>query len=82
MASHELDIEISRDGTVNARVVGAKGLRIATRHILRNCWTPVVVQMSLDIGYAVLTLAGLSFIGLGAQPPTPEWGTMVSSGRD
>jgi peptide/nickel transport system permease protein len=65
-----------------ARVVGAKGLRIATRHILRNCWTPVVVQMSLDIGYAVLTLAGLSFIGLGAQPPTPEWGTMVSSGRD
>ena len=65
-----------------ARAVGATGPRIAFKHILRNCWSPIIVQMSLDIGYAVLTLAGLSFIGLGAQPPTPEWGTMVSSGRD
>lgn len=66
----------------SARVAGARPLRIATLHILRNCWTPIIVQMSLDIGYAILTLAGLSFIGLGAQPPTPEWGTMVASGRD
>jgi peptide/nickel transport system permease protein len=65
-----------------ARVAGATGLRIATRHILRNCWTPITVQMSLDLGYAILTLSGLSFIGLGAQPPTPEWGSMVSIGRD
>jgi len=65
-----------------ARVAGASGLRIAVRHILRNCLTPIIVQMSLDIGYAVLTLASLSFIGLGAQPPTPEWGSMVSVGRD
>lgn len=65
-----------------ARVAGATGRRIATRHILRNCWTPIVVQMSLDLGYAILTLSGLSFIGLGAQPPAPEWGSMVSSGRD
>jgi peptide/nickel transport system permease protein len=65
-----------------ARVVGATGLRIAFKHILRNCWSPIIVQMSLDIGYAVLTLASLSFIGLGAQPPTPEWGTMISLGRD
>ena len=65
-----------------ARVAGASGFRIATRHILRNCWTPIVVQLSLDIGYAILTLSGLSFIGLGAQPPTPEWGSMVSIGRD
>jgi len=65
-----------------ARVAGAGGMRIATRHILLNCWTPVIVQMSLDIGYAILTLSALSFIGLGAQPPTPEWGSMVSLGRD
>jgi peptide/nickel transport system permease protein len=65
-----------------ARVAGASGLRIATSHILRNCLTPIIVQMSLDIGYAILTLASLSFIGLGAQPPTPEWGSMVSIGRD
>jgi peptide/nickel transport system permease protein len=65
-----------------AHVAGASGLRIAVRHILRNCLTPIIVQMSLDIGYAILTLSSLSFIGLGAQPPTPEWGSMVSIGRD
>lgn len=65
-----------------ARVAGASPFRIATRHILRNCWTPIIVQVSLDLGYAILTLASLSFIGLGAQPPTPEWGTMVANGRD
>jgi peptide/nickel transport system permease protein len=65
-----------------ARIAGASSIRIAIHHILRNCLTPIVVQMSLDIGYAILTLASLSFIGLGAQPPTPEWGSMVSIGRD
>lgn len=65
-----------------ARVSGASALRIAVHHILRNCLTPIIVQMSLDIGYAILTLSSLSFIGLGAQPPTPEWGSMVSLGRD
>jgi len=65
-----------------ARVSGASAFRITVHHILRNCTTPIIVQMSLDIGYAILTLASLSFIGLGAQPPTPEWGSMVSIGRD
>ena len=65
-----------------ARIAGASPIRIAIHHILRNCLTPIIVQMSLDIGYAILTLASLSFIGLGAQPPTPEWGSMVSIGRD
>jgi peptide/nickel transport system permease protein len=65
-----------------ARIAGASRYRIALHHILRNCLTPIIVQMSLDIGYAILTLASLSFIGLGAQPPTPEWGSMVSVGRD
>jgi peptide/nickel transport system permease protein len=65
-----------------ARVSGASAFRITVQHILRNCLTPIIVQMSLDIGYAILTLSSLSFIGLGAQPPTPEWGSMVSLGRD
>ena len=65
-----------------ARIAGASSIRIAIHHILRNCLTPIIVQMSLDIGYAILTLASLSFIGLGAQAPTPEWGSMVSIGRD
>lgn len=66
----------------SAIIAGASWWRIAVHHILRNCMTPLIVQVSLDIGYAILTLAGLSFIGLGAQPPTPEWGSMVSVGRD
>jgi len=64
------------------RLSGASRTRILTQHLLRNCTTPIVVQMSLDLGYAILTLSALSFIGLGAQPPTPEWGSMISTGRD
>jgi peptide/nickel transport system permease protein len=65
-----------------ARVAGATGRQIVLTHIVRNAMTPIVVQMSLDVGYAILTMASLSFIGLGAQPPTPEWGAMISVGRD
>ncbi|MCA9861270.1 MAG: ABC transporter permease subunit, partial [Thermomicrobiales bacterium] len=49
--------------------------------ILPNTMTPVLVKISMDIGFAILSAAGLSFIGIGAQPPTPEWGAMVSLGR-
>jgi len=74
---------LKQEAFVEAAVMSnASRRRIAFHHILRNCLTPLTVQVSLDIGYAVLTLAGLSFIGLGAQPPTPEWGSMVSIGRD
>jgi peptide/nickel transport system permease protein len=65
-----------------ARVAGASRQRVMVRHILRNCTTPIIVQMSLDVGYAILTMAALSFVGLGAQPPTPEWGSMIATGRD
>jgi len=64
-----------------ARSVGASTLRVVVRHVLPNCINPTIVQASLDAGYVILTTAGLSFIGLGAQPPTPEWGFMVSAGR-
>lgn len=64
-----------------ARAIGQTDLAIVLRHILPNAIAPIVVQATLDLGGAILTLAGLSFIGFGAQPPTPEWGVMVSEGR-
>lgn len=65
-----------------ARAAGASDAHTIRRHILPNCWTPIIVQVTLDVGYAILTTASLSFIGLGAQPPTPEWGAMVATGKD
>jgi len=64
-----------------ARAAGVGPFKIMFRHILPNCLTPILVQASLDFGSVVLTAAGLSFLGLGAQPPTPEWGLMLSIGR-
>ncbi len=65
-----------------ARVVGARHPRIMLRHILPNTVSPLIVVGSLDLGWNILAAASLSFIGLGAQPPTPEWGFMLSAGRD
>ncbi len=64
-----------------ARSIGAPRARLIFRHIVPNILTPVLVKMSMDIGFAVLTLAALGFIGLGAQPPTPDWGKMIADGR-
>lgn len=64
-----------------ARSIGARDFRIMVRHILPNCIMPVLVQASMDMGSALVTTAGLSFIGLGAQAPTPEWGALVGIGR-
>lgn len=64
-----------------ARILGAGPLRIMFLHILRNVLTPLFVQVCLDLGFAVLTLASLSFLGLGAQPPTPEWGALIAAGQ-
>ena len=74
--------EREKDHVAAAQGLGAGWPRIVFRHILPNCTTPIIVQMSLDLGYAILTLAALSFIGLGAQAPTPEWGSMIAVGRD
>jgi len=63
-----------------ARSIGAGHRRILVRHILPNSINPTIVQLTLDAGYVVLTVAGLSFIGLGAQPPSHEWGFIVSEG--
>lgn len=65
----------------SGRLLGISQVRIATRHILPNASGPVIVQASLDLGGVILTLAGLSFLGLGARDPVPEWGLMVEQGR-
>ncbi|MCU4742459.1 ABC transporter permease [Halobacteria archaeon AArc-m2/3/4] len=65
-----------------AKLVGTPPRRIARRHLLPNVINPVIVLATLNLGTVVLATAGLSFIGLGAQPPTPEWGTMLAGGRN
>ena len=65
-----------------ARSIGVGHRRILFSHILPNTLSPIIVKMSTDFGFAVLTAAALGFIGLGAQPPTPEWGAMINDGRD
>lgn len=65
-----------------ARGLGASPWRILGRHVLPGVISPVVIQVSLDMGGILLTAAGLGFIGFGAQPPTPEWGLMISEGRN
>ncbi len=64
-----------------ARATGASPLHIAHRHLLPNALGPLLVQATVDVGAVILVAAGLSFIGLGPQPPTADWGLMISSGR-
>ncbi|MGX5697305.1 ABC transporter permease [Agromyces soli] len=64
-----------------ARSIGVPAWWILPRHILRNCMTPVLVQATVDVGSVVLAAGSLAFIGLGAQPPAPDWGLMVAEGR-
>lgn len=64
-----------------AKIGGASNFRLIFRHILPNCTGPIIVQATLGVGTAILQAASLSFIGLGVQPPTPEWGGMLSQGR-
>jgi peptide/nickel transport system permease protein len=75
-------LSVKNDDYVQAaRTLGASDTRILLRHIIPNTLAPIIVKASLDAGSAILTIAALSFIGLGAVPPTPEWGAMISMGR-
>lgn len=65
-----------------ARALGAVDVKIMARHIVPNVVSPVMVRATLGMGFTVLLAASLSFIGLGAQPPTPEWGAMINEGRN
>ena len=69
-----------REFVESARVIGASRFRII-RHMIPNVIDPVIVRVSLDAGFVALTAASLSYLGLGAQPPTPEWGRMVAEGQ-
>lgn len=71
-----------QDFVTAARAIGVPHRRIILRHLLPNAIAPATVNATLDIGFVILNAAGLSFIGLGAQPPSPEWGAMLSTSRD
>lgn len=64
-----------------AKAIGTSDFEIIIKHVLPNCMAPIIVQATAGVALAILTAAGLSFLGLGIQPPTPEWGSMLSSGR-
>jgi peptide/nickel transport system permease protein len=76
-------VTIARSDFISAIVLqGASTWRILFRHIMPLCLSSLIVRLTLDMAGIILTAAGLGFLGLGAQPPTPEWGAMVSAGRD
>ncbi len=71
-------VEVNRDYVTASRVAGAGAMRQMFINILPNCLAPLIVQASLGFSNAILDMAALGFLGMGAQPPTPEWGTMLS----
>ncbi len=74
-------LEVREREHVEAAVAaGAARSRVLFKHILPLCWTPVLISATMDLGQVILLAASLSFIGLGATPPTPEWGSMISDG--
>jgi ABC-type dipeptide/oligopeptide/nickel transport system permease subunit len=65
-----------------ALVIGSRDLRILWHHVLANSWAPIIVQATVSLGITILVAAGLGFLGLGIQAPTPEWGSMLGEGRN
>ncbi|HEX5498256.1 MAG TPA: ABC transporter permease, partial [Thermomicrobiales bacterium] len=75
-------LEVKRREMIDAaRAMGASDVRIMTRHILPNILTPLIVQSTIGVGNAILLVSALGYLGLGAQPPTPEWGRMLSDAQ-
>lgn len=74
--------EMSKEYVVASRVAGAGPTRLMFQTVLPNCWAPLIVQATLGFSNAILDAAALGFLGLGAQPPTPEWGTMLADARE
>jgi len=74
--------EKTREYVTAARVAGAGSLRLMFRTVLPNCMAPLIVQATLSFSSAILDAAALGFLGMGAQPPTPEWGTMLAEARE
>jgi dipeptide transport system permease protein len=74
--------EMTKDYVTAARVIGVRSLRLMFVTILPNCMAPLIVQAALSFSTAILDAAALGFLGMGAQPPTPEWGTMLAEARE
>ena len=74
--------EMTKDYVTAARVIGVRSLRLMFITILPNCMAPLIVQAALSFSTAILDAAALGFLGMGAQPPTPEWGTMLAEARE
>jgi dipeptide transport system permease protein len=74
--------EMTKDYVTAARVIGVKSLRLMFITVLPNCMAPLIVQAALSFSTAILDAAALGFLGMGAQPPTPEWGTMLAEARE
>ena len=74
--------EMNKDYVTAARVIGVRRLRLMFVTILPNCMAPLIVQAALSFSTAILDAAALGFLGMGAQPPTPEWGTMLAEARE
>ena len=74
--------ELSKDYVIAAKVAGVRPLRLMLSTVLPNCLAPLIVQAALGVSDAILEAAGLGFLGLGAQPPTPEWGAMLADSRE
>ena len=75
-------IEQSKEYVIASRLAGASHLRLMTNTILPNCMAPLIVQATLSFSSAILDAAALGFLGMGAQPPTPEWGAMLAEARE
>jgi peptide/nickel transport system permease protein len=73
---------VDAEFVVSARAVGASPLRVLLGHVLPQCYAPILAQGTITLGSAILFASGLSFLGLGVQPPEPEWGAMLSRGRE
>ena len=65
-----------------AKACGSRNLRVILTHVIPNCLAPIIVDCTLRLGGNIMMISGLSFIGLGVQPPTPEWGSMLNAGRE
>jgi dipeptide transport system permease protein len=74
--------ELSKEYVIGSRVAGAGLARLMFRTVLPNCMPPLIVQATLGFSSAVLDMAALGFLGMGAQPPIPEWGTMLADARE
>ncbi len=74
--------ELTKDYVTASKVAGVRQFRLMTVTVLPNCLAPLIVQAALGVSDAILAAAGLGFLGLGAQPPTPEWGSMLADTRD